>query len=576
MRFLNYYSALKNKRRAFTLLELLIVLFIIGILIAIGLYKYQSIINAASETDARTAVRAALINAEGIYVSNNESFGTTTNLITALGNKDGFTFVELTPVGASPTGPSGISTKTIGVRSENTKQVTLCSQSKSNRYYCIRSNETEVLTLASATASAGATTQLAAAITVGNISTSYGVSPGGAYCRLADPQIRAAGDVCTNAQSYEEGDDHWPGQPILGSPPPIGLHGSEKQIAVGGSHTCAITTSQTVKCWGYNVYGQLGDGTTTNRSTPVLVNGITGALEITAGTSHSCARLANGTVKCWGRNNYGQLGDGTLTNVSTPVLVTGLGTDTPVEISGGQYHTCARLASGAMKCWGANANGQLGNGTSVDSLTPVSVTGMSTAIEISAGNLHTCARLIDNTVKCWGANAYGTLGDGTTVDKLSPTLVTGLAPAAEISAGGYHTCARLVDNSVKCWGFNAYGALGDGTTINRSIPTAVSGPLTATKITAGSYHSCGRLTDNTVKCWGSNNYGALGDGTTTDRLVPTAVIGGPGTTIEFSTGYYYSCARLSNSIKCWGLNEYGQLGNGTTNYNPNPVTVIGF
>ncbi|HMA91119.1 MAG TPA: chromosome condensation regulator RCC1, partial [Polyangiaceae bacterium] len=193
------------------------------------------------------------------------------------------------------------------------------------------------------------------------------------------------------------------------------------QIAVGYHHTCARLTDGTVKCWGN---GGLGDGTTTQRLTPVAVTGLTGAVEIATRSAHTCALLTGGTVKCWGGNVYGQLGDGTTTTPRlTPVAATGL--TGVAEISAGQGHTCARLTDGTVKCWGHNELGQLGYGaTTYVQMTPVAVTGLTGAAEISAGYYyHTCARLTDRTVKCWGTNSTGQLGDGTTTQRTTPTVV---------------------------------------------------------------------------------------------------------------------------------------------------------
>jgi alpha-tubulin suppressor-like RCC1 family protein len=403
------------------------------------------------------------------------------------------------------------------------------------------------------------------------------------------------------------------------------------KISAGGFHTCGLLASGGVKCWGANFYGQLGDGTTTNRSTPVGVIGLaSGVTAITTGSQHTCALLTGGGVKCWGRNDNGQIGDGTHENNRlTPVDVSGLtsgvimvsagGTHTcalltggglkcwgenwtgalgdgtfeshltPVDVSGltsgvnavsaGDNYTCALLASSGVQCWGYNSSSQLGNGDNANSNIPVDVSGLASGVSaVSASYAHTCALLTGGGMMCWGWNGGGQLGDGTTTDRSTPVEVIGLEESATaIATGGGHTCALLTVGGMKCWGSNWAGALGDGTTINRSTPVDVSGMAgNVTAITAGGGHTCALLSEGVMYCWGENSAGEIGDGTMLYRAIPVDVISLAGGLIEIKAGWVYTCALLSGGgVKCWGENESGQLGDGTTTGRSKPVDVFG-
>jgi subtilisin-like proprotein convertase family protein len=228
-----------------------------------------------------------------------------------------------------------------------------------------------------------------------------------------------------------------------------------------------------VKCWGWNNRGQLGDGSTTDRNVPVEVLGLdNGMMAVDAGYYHTCAVTAAGGVKCWGQNTYGQLGDGTTVERHTPVDVSGL-IGGVAEVAVGLDHTCALTEAGDVKCWGANWRGQLGDGTTTDRHGPGDVSGMATGIVgITTGNNHTCALAAAwGDVKCWGENNSGQVGDGSTTDRHTPVEVTGLmAGATAIAAGGEHTCAVLYSGRMKCWGDNNPGQLGDGTLLWHLVP----------------------------------------------------------------------------------------------------------
>jgi alpha-tubulin suppressor-like RCC1 family protein len=352
-----------------------------------------------------------------------------------------------------------------------------------------------------------------------------------------------------------------------------------------------VITSATMKCWGDNNKGQLGDGSTADRSTPVDVVGLSsGVIAITGGTGHSCALLSTGAVKCWGYNGEGGLGDGSTTDRFTPVDVhTSATNSSPLSgvlaIIAGAFHSCALLKTGTMKCWGSNSKGDLGNNSTTKSLTPVDVhtsatdsSPLSGIVAITTGGLrygegHTCALLQTGLLKCWGANDIGQLGDGSTTDRFTPvdvhTSATNSSPLSGVVAvrgGGFYNCALLQTGTMKCWGNNNTGALGNGTETPSTTPLDVhtsaadSSPLSGVvAITTGFAHTCALLQMGTVKCWGYNASGQLGDGSTTDRFTPvdvhtSATNSSPlSGVVAIAAASFYTCALLqTGEVKCWG------------------------
>ncbi|MDX8394081.1 MAG: LamG-like jellyroll fold domain-containing protein, partial [Mariprofundales bacterium] len=235
-------------------------------------------------------------------------------------------------------------------------------------------------------------------------------------------------------------------------------------IAAGFYHTVALKSDGSLWTWGYNNFGQLGDGTTVNSLVPKQIG--TGFSSIAAGLYHTVALKSDGSLWTWGRNNRGQLGDGTTVNSLTPKQI-GTGFS---SIAAGYYHTVALKSNGSLWTWGYNLYGQLGDGTTVNSLVPKQIgTGFSS---IAAGFYHTVALKSDGSLWTWGRNNRGQLGDGTTVNSLVPKQIgTGFS---SIAAGFYHTVALKSDGSLWTWGYNTNGQLGDGTTVNSLIPKQIA------------------------------------------------------------------------------------------------------
>ncbi len=406
---------------------------------------------------------------------------------------------------------------------------------------------------------------------------------------------------------------------------PIAVSGLSSGVtAISGKGTgdlqvCALKDGG-AWCWGRNVEGQLGDGTTTDSPVPVAVVGLPsgGVSAISAGSYHTCA-LEDAGAWCWGNNSYGQLGDGTTTGPdacwlglacsTTPLAVSGLGSGVSA-ISAGGDHTCA-LKDGGVWCWGANDNGALGNGSDTGPqfcwglprchATPVAVPGMTSGVTaISAGTTYTCA-LKDGGVWCWGGNDSGELGDGTTTPRYLPVAVAGMASGVTAITTSWGSTCAVKNGGAWCWGSNSSGRLGIGTSTGpetctegsvvwecSTAPVAVAGMASGvTAIVAGGHHICA-LKGGGAWCWGRNINGELGDGGDTGpetcsgqsnvwacSTSPVAVAGMASGVTAISAGFSHTCALKDGGAWCWGGNSNGELGDGTTTQRHAPVAVTG-
>jgi alpha-tubulin suppressor-like RCC1 family protein len=368
--------------------------------------------------------------------------------------------------------------------------------------------------------------------------------------------------------------------------------GAAAMVVGGGQETCAATTAGAVWCWGSNAQEQLGCATIGSNPIPGSTESVSGAFApvqvtsagtkavgVAVGYTHACALSASGSggdsVACWGADTHGQLGRSGVAMTPTPIVVPGLGS-TVTAVAAGGLHTCAITAGGAVMCWGDDADGQLGNGASADSATPVA-TGLTGVKAIAAGGAHTCALTSGGGVECWGLNAYGQLGDGTTTNSGKPVPVSGLASGVvAIATGESHTCALTSTGGVQCWGFGLYGQLGNGDIVSSATPVAVTGIASAVAITTGGTHSCALLTDGSVSCWGDDQAGQLGDNLTEDSPLPVAVTGLATGATALTSGESHTCALFAGgAVQCWGWNVGGQLGDDTGVDSATPVSVVG-
>jgi len=350
-------------------------------------------------------------------------------------------------------------------------------------------------------------------------------------------------------------------------------------IAAGFAHTCAVTRAGAAKCWGGNAYGELGTGggSTASAFTPADVKGLkSGVRAIAAGGQTTCAVTRAGGAKCWGENRVGQVGRPATPTGRTPVPVNVARLGSGVRaISPGSQHTCALMTGGSVRCWGTG----YASGSKTPSSTPVDVAGLGSGVTaLEAGHDQTCVLTSAGGAKCWGWNLNGQLGNGTTTYSYTPVDVAGLASGVTgISAGDTFTCAVTSGGGAKCWGWNDKGQLGNG---SRSVypgatPVDVAGLASGvTAISAGRGHACALTSGGGVKCWGDNTYGQLGNGSRTASSTPVDVAGLTRGVSAIAAGHAHACALMrGGGVKCWGLN-HGRLGNGSRKeFSTKPVDV---
>ena len=369
------------------------------------------------------------------------------------------------------------------------------------------------------------------------------------------------------------------------------LEPGQARLWAGGWHTCALREDE-LSCWGYNHRSQLGDGTDQFRMLPISVS--TPHVRAAAlGEHHTCALSESGRVACWGRNVKGETGQADLEPTKFPTEVLGL--EHITALAAGRQHTCALDRGGAVFCWGANVTAQLGRPPFGDVGTPALVEDLPPAARLFAGAWNTCVLLREGDLRCWGANESGQLGPGVGLSSATPVAIAGTDDIVSLGIGNNaragskdpeihlkaksFICGSTRGGNAVCWGSNYTGQLGDGTRLDRTEPTPVVDVSDVLEVDVGNVHACALQRSGQVSCWGRNEFGTVGDGamgpsTVRERAVQveamTDVIG-------LALGDSHTCVRRRHGeVACWGVNNFGQLGDGTLLLRPLPIAVNGF
>ena len=351
------------------------------------------------------------------------------------------------------------------------------------------------------------------------------------------------------------------------------VYTSSAGIATSLPATLTIATHHyAVVDWGENVFGQLGDGNTTESDVPVTASGLNFVTAVAGGLHHSLALLTNGTVMAWGEDEYGQLGpapgeEALLSDVPVPVE----GLSGVVAIAAGNDYSLALLSNGTVMAWGGNEHGQLGNGTTEESDVPVAVKGLTGVTAIATGGEHSLALLSNGTVKAWGANASGELGNGSIKESDVPVSVIELTGVTAIAGGGENSLALLAGGTVKSWGDDEYGQLGNATVEEEggerqsNVAVTVEGVTGATAVAAGQRFGMALLTSGKVMAWGENRSGQLGNGSTARSDEKAAAVSELSGVTRIAGGGAHSMALLGDGVTMtWGEGRFGELGNGTS------------
>lgn len=380
----------------------------------------------------------------------------------------------------------------------------------------------------------------------------------------------ALGAVVTSVSTVPDGTVTFrAGATTLGVSPRLAVQSpATGRISAGRSHTCAIAALGEVFCWGNNGFGKLGNGLDTDTFVPTPVVGLGApAIEVAVGDDHSCALLTGGTVWCWGDNSSYQLGADRAAVPSSPRPRQVRGLSGVQHIGAGALHSCAVMGNQAVRCWGNNLFGQLGDGTRTSRPAPHPVTNLRRqVVQVVAGETSTCALMSSGYIYCWGGNQNGELGAGDFASSNTPRRVRSSVPASFIASGPSHSCAIFSNARLRCWGFNGNGQIGNGSELSAfNTPTApfqFTAPVV--NVAAGASNTCAVRQDGDIYCWGFNGRGQLGNGFQTSSAIPVeTLMPTSGQDAILALGRNYACAMaIDGHSWCWGDNESRQLGAG--------------
>lgn len=593
---MTYKPSPQTRSKAFTLVELIVVVVVLGILASIAIVGYKTVVDKSLEAKQKTRMTQILKEAKVLYTQKTYTDASYTwNQAVADATDDLPTYsLNAWAEGASAAGGSNLNASTNGwtvqtdtggaVYSSAPNDIVVSTSGAGIVYVASALSSTQgVFGMISATSAPVVWAAACSTSSCDAASATSGPPAGGAYApgttvspgpsisytvtgftNGVSSQVRAATSSGATSFSYTgtlpagvtfntaTGDFTGPSS-----------WSSTESYMTSASRTgiCVLTNFGAVKCWGNNGNGVTGNGASTGNVLTPYTAIAGGATQLAANDNHACALLSGNIVKCWGWNGYGQLGDGTTTTRTTPTAVTGLPADI-AQLAAGNDHTCARTTTGAAWCWGGNAQGQLGDGTTTNRSQPTQVTGLTTGVtDITAGQWGSCV-VQSGAAKCWGYGAGSANGNGSFSNLLTPTQVSGLTSGITAVSRGSNSCA-IQSGGVKCWGDN--GGVGDGTTSYRTTPVQVTGLTSGVTAISVSFDMCA-VHSGAVKCWGYNNANQMGDSTGVFKTSPFQIPGLTSGFVSVSAAPNDTSTAIDSlgRLWIWTLGGYGQRGDGTT------------